>query len=81
MPIYLPVEMPSGGKVTTYYDETTGLKLKKITIAGTAELSNYQTVSGIKIPYTRKADMSGQSIEFKVKEAKINSGLTDADFK
>ncbi len=75
------ITQASGGKVTAYFDETTGLKLKEITAAGTAELSNYQTVSGIKIPYTRKADMGGQSIEFKVKEAKINSGLSDADFK
>ncbi len=77
----ITITQESGIKITAYYDETTGLKIKEITAAGTSELSNYQSVNGIKIPYTKKAEMGGQIIEFKVKEAKINSGLTDADFK
>jgi hypothetical protein len=77
----LTITQESGIKITAYYDEATGLKIKEVTAAGSSELSNYQTVNGIKIPYTKKAEMGGQLIEFKVKEAKINSGLTDADFK
>ncbi|MBC7652091.1 MAG: hypothetical protein H7101_10115, partial [Deinococcales bacterium] len=71
----------TGGKITAYYDEKTGLKLKDVATTGSTEYSNYKTVNGVKIPYTKKADMGGQLIEYKVKEAKINSGLTDADFK
>ena len=77
----ITITQESGIKITAYYDEATGLKIKEMTAAGTSELSNYQSVNGIKIPYTKKAEMGGQIIEFKVKEAKINSGLTDADFK
>ena len=75
------ISQPAGSKITAYYDEKSGLKLKEVTNAGTTEYSNYQTVNGIKIPYTKKADIGGQLIEYKIKEAKINSGLSDADFK
>lgn len=71
----------TGSKLTTYYDEKSGLKLKDVATSSTTEYSNYQTVNGIKIPYTKKAEQGGQLIEYKVKEAKINSGLADADFK
>ncbi len=77
----ITITKESGTKITAYYDEATGLKIKEVTAAGSAELSNYQTVNGIKIPYSKKAEMGGQLIDFKVKEAKINSGLTDTDFK
>jgi hypothetical protein len=77
----ITIAQASGSKVTAYYDEKSGLKLKEVTSRGTTEYSNYQTVNGIKIPYTNKAEMGGQLIEYKVKEAKINSGLSDADFK
>jgi Peptidase family M1 domain len=75
------ISLSTGSKITAYFDEATGLKVKETTASGTAELSNYQLVNGIKIPFTKKAEMGGQLIEFKIKEAKINSGLLDADFK
>jgi hypothetical protein len=77
----ITITQESGIKITSYYDEITGLKIKEVTTAGSSELSNYQAVNGIKIPFTRKAEMGGQLIEFKVKDAKIDSGLKDEDFK
>lgn len=75
------IVLASGSKITAYYDEITGLKIKETTASGTSEISNYQVVNGIKIPFTKKSEMAGQLIEFKIKEAKINSGLSDEDFK
>jgi len=77
----LTIVLASGSKITAYYDETTGLKIKETTASGTSEISNYQLVNGIKIPFTKKSEMAGQLIEFKIKEAKINSGLLDSEFK
>ena len=81
MAYVVTVTLSSGNKISRYYDEKTGLKIKEVTATGTTELGNYQVVSGIKIPYSKKTEVAGQAIEYKVKEAKINSGLTDADFK
>jgi hypothetical protein len=38
-------------------------------------------VNGLKIPYSEKTTVVGQPIEFKVKEATVNSGIADDTFK
>jgi hypothetical protein len=45
------------------------------------ELSDYRDVNGTKFPYSRKTNAGGQTIEFKVKEIKVNSNLTIEAFK
>ncbi|MDI9365305.1 MAG: M1 family metallopeptidase [Flavobacterium sp.] len=75
------ITLSTGLKITAYFDEVTGLKIKEINATGTIEISNYQVVNGIKIPFTRKSEMAGQLMELKIKDAKINSGLSDEDFK
>lgn len=73
---------------TLYYDVTTGLKVKEIqttsmggqTQSQDALLKDYAEYSGLKFPNTREATMMGQSVVFKLKEVKINEGVTDADF-
>lgn len=73
---------------TLYYDVESGLKVKEIqttSMQGRSQtqealLKDYNEYNGIKFPETRSATMMGQSVEFKLKEVKINEGITDADF-
>jgi hypothetical protein len=69
-----------------YYDVTTGFLTKKVSrngddVTGVIETSDYREVNGVKFPYLLRNTISGQKIDFKVDEVKVNSGLTDADFK
>ncbi len=71
-----------------YYDVETGLKVKEVqntsmngqTQSQDAILTDYKDYDGLKFPETREATMMGQSVTFKLKEVKINEGVTDADF-
>lgn len=75
------------GKSTSYYDVNTGLKLAEATtmdaggksVTQTRTLSDYRDVKGVKIPFKTVLDV-GMELEFNVTEAKINEGVSDADF-
>ncbi|GAA4273498.1 pitrilysin family protein [Aquimarina gracilis] len=76
-------------KKTTYFDTESGLKIKDELIqemAGqkmttTLIYSDYKEVNGIKFPQVTKMTVGPQALEFKIKEIKINEGVTDEDFK
>jgi len=75
-----------GSKIERYFDTKTSLKIKEVTVTAgknsSVDISDYrQLPNGIKIAYDRKGDFGGNLIEFKIKEAKVNSNLTDEDFK
>jgi len=75
-----------GSKTEHYFDINTGLKIREVTVAAgknsAVDISDYrQLTNGVKIAYNRKGDFGGNMIEFKIKEATINTNLTDADFK
>lgn len=73
---------------TSFYDMDTGLKVQDITrgemqgqqFTSTITYSDYQEVSGILFPFTIGQTMGPQQLEFKVKEIKVNEGVSDADF-
>ncbi len=73
---------------TLYYDVESGLKVKEIqqtsmqgqTQSQEALLKDYKDYNGLKFPGTRDATMMGQSVVFKLKEVKINEGVSEADF-
>jgi len=79
------VTSPDGTKVKYFYDQKTGLKIKQFTdVAGSTvmEWGDYCDIdTGIKIPFSEKTTVVGQPIEFKVKSATVNTGLTDDTFK
>jgi outer membrane lipoprotein-sorting protein len=79
------ITSPSGNVDKRYYDEKTNLLVRTVTtIEGgnaTSDLSDYREVSGIKFPFNRKTDAGGQVIEFKMKDIKVNSGISDDIFK
>lgn len=76
------------GKVVTYYDLETGLKVSSVAtqeqggqvmnIVTTYE--DYKEIKGIKMPFKNVMNV-GIEIINKVSEVKINEGVTDADFK
>ena len=77
------------GKTEVYYDVKSGLKVKEVATskAGGKEVKNpvnfsdYKKVNGIKFPHKISMKMGPMSLEFIVKEIKINEGVTEADFK
>ena len=74
----------SGHAIKEYFDATTGLKIKKTVSTSqgpsSTTYSDYKELNGIMIPYSQTI-ISSVKIPLKVTEARINSGLTDADFK
>jgi len=79
------VTSPDGVKVNYFYDTKTGLKVEQYTDVPNStvmEFTDYQNIdTGIKIPFTEKTAIVGQPIEFKVKSAKVNTGLSNDVFK
>ncbi|HVW97584.1 MAG TPA: M1 family metallopeptidase [Mucilaginibacter sp.] len=81
----ITVSSPDGTAVKYYYDAKTGFKIKQaadVANATVMEFSDYQNVpTGIKIPFTEMNSINGLPIEFKVKSAVVNTGLSDDIFK
>ncbi|WP_257014088.1 M16 family metallopeptidase [Winogradskyella undariae] len=72
-----------------FYDVETGLKVKEVqttsmqgqTQSQEVVLKDYKDFEGVKFPATREGSQMGQLIVYKLLEAKLNAGVTDADFK
>ncbi|HVV55601.1 MAG TPA: hypothetical protein VHC47_09765, partial [Mucilaginibacter sp.] len=81
----LTVTQPDGISVEYFYDQKTGLKLKQyadVANASHLEFSNYQDINtGVKIPFTEGNNVNGAPIDYKVKSATANTGLSDDTFK
>ena len=84
-----PAYVIISGKTEAFYDVKSGLKVKEVVTskAGGKEVKNpinysdYKAVNGIKFPHKTSMKMGPMSMEFIVKEIKINEGVTEADFK
>jgi zinc protease len=71
-----------------YYDVKTGylLRTEEATeaqgqsVTTVADYSNYKAVGDVMMPYTMKVTAGPQVFVFETTEAKINEGITDADF-
>lgn len=89
--VYLvKITSPSGSITTNYYDVNTGLKLRSVSESAgpqgkTTTMENfgdYKDVNGIKFPNSLTTEPgNGMTITLKVEELKVNSGLSDGDFK
>jgi hypothetical protein len=80
------VTSPSGGASTYYYDVNTGYKIKASMTGprggtSTVDYSDYRDVNGFKFPYHVIMDQGELVLDMKVDSVKLNTGLTDADFK
>ena len=82
----LKVTYPSGNVTTNYYDVNTGYKLKmtRVNRQGvtlTVDYSDYRQVEGVWFPYHTINDQGQVVLDLTVQSVKVNTGLTDADFK
>lgn len=87
------ITLPSGKVRTEYYDVKTGylVKASETTkengqeISQTMEFSDYKKTGDISIPYkivlTVASPVGSQELVMKINEAKLNEGVTEADFK
>jgi hypothetical protein len=80
------VSLPSGATATLYYDVSTGYRVKTIRTdkrgqTNTVDYSDYRDAGGIKLPYHLVIDQGEIVLDLTVQSIKVNSGLTDADFK
>lgn len=84
------ITTPAGQKIKAAYDIKTGYKIQEIRTAEgtsdgslnlTTDFSNYTVVNGIMFPFAEHQLIMGQSIDFSVTDLKVNSGLSDDDFK
>ncbi|MUU79857.1 M16 family metallopeptidase [Winogradskyella endarachnes] len=74
--------------LTYFYDVETGLKVKEVqttSMQGQTQtqetfLKDYKEFGGVKFPGVREGSQMGQLVVFKLLEAKINEGVSDADF-
>ena len=74
--------------LTYFYDVETGLKVKEvqtISMQGQTQvqeslLKDYQEFDGVKFPGTREGSQMGQLVVYKLLDAKINEGVSEADF-
>lgn len=73
-----------------FYDMTSGLKVKEVKTTKTPDgkevktptnFSDYKAVNGIMFPHAMASKMGPMSLDFTIKEIKINEGVSDADFK
>jgi hypothetical protein len=79
------VTSPDGFSTNYFYDQATGLKIKQYTNVPNStrmEFGDYQTINtGVKVPFSEKNSLNGTPLQYKIKSAVANSGLTDDTFK
>ena len=71
-----------------FYDVESGLKVLEVNIIEAqgqqfeqkTMLGDYKEVSGIQFPFMLVQTVGPQTFEFKVKEIKVNEGVSEADF-
>lgn len=73
-----------------FYDMTSGLKVKEVKTTKTPDgkevktptnFSDYKAVNGIMFPHAMSSKMGPMTLDFTIKEIKINEGVSDEDFK
>lgn len=74
------VTNPQGYVTTAYYDVDTHLKLKTESPQGSAILSDYRDVQGIKIPYGNDTENMGHGSKMTATQVEINQTLADSLF-
>jgi hypothetical protein len=76
---------PDGVRVKYFYDQQSGLKLKQYTDVQNStkmEFDDYREINtGVKIPFTEKNSINGEPIDYKIKSATANAGLSNDIFK
>jgi len=85
----IKITKPSGKVSIEYYSAKTGLLLKEESVSteggadvpAITEFADYQKVNDILFPFTITQTLGEQEFVMKIKEIKVNEGVSDADFK
>jgi len=82
----MKVTFPSGSVSTNYYEVSTGYKLRTVRVTRqgatlTLDYYDYRQVDGILFPYHTINDQGQVILDLTLQTIKVNSGLSDADFK
>jgi hypothetical protein len=80
---------PTGGKLTSYFDKSTGLKLQSVkevkgpqgTNLVPTKFGDYKEVGGVKFPHTTSISMGPMNLKFDVSAIEVNPTLDDTLFK
>jgi len=83
------LDVDSGSLKTYWFDTKTGLLIKTSATAETPqgvvqtvmEYSDYRPKSGMMFPYSLKQKAGGMEVVMRVSDVKVNTGLTNEDFK
>lgn len=86
---HLKVVYPSGTVENEYYEISSGLKIRKISQAGTqsqtvesiTDYGDYREIGGVKFPFSTKQQVAGQLIDIKVDQIDTATGIDPALFK
>lgn len=80
----IDVNVADGAIVKNFYNQKSGLKVKQVIegpVNSVNEWGDYEGITGgIKIPFSIKTTLLGQTAEFKVKETAVNSNMTAGAF-
>jgi len=84
----LKITKPSGAVAVEYYSTKTDLLLREETtqkqngqeVNVSADYSDYRKVGGVLFPFTISRNIGEMNIDIKVKDLKVNEGVTAADF-
>lgn len=73
---------PSGKLLKEYFDASTGLKIRREMGSSHSSINyeDYKEVNGILFP-SKESVTEQVNLQLEIKDVKINSGLTDEDFK
>lgn len=78
------ITTPAGIDITAYYAVESGLKIREETTFGERSTqsgySNYKDVDGYILPHLISSDQGAMSMEMKVEEITINTGISDSQF-
>jgi len=85
----IEVKSPSGANTSEFYDITSGLKIRSVTvmemqgqtIEAVSDYSDYKPVDGIMFPFVMKQSVAGQTIETTVEMIDIKTPIDPARFK
>jgi hypothetical protein len=78
------INVAEGAIIKNFYNQKTGLKIKQVIegpVSSSIEWANYEGINGgIKVPFVIKTVILGHPVDFKVKEATVNSNIPAGSF-
>ncbi|MDR2683097.1 MAG: insulinase family protein [Dysgonamonadaceae bacterium] len=85
---YVLTATKGGSTTVNYFDVSTGLKLKSVSVLATpageqqtvTEYLDYREIAGVKFPFRMKQSMAGMTMDSEVQSVEVNTGVNDSVF-